>query len=44
MALLTALSSVIGENEKVLICSNGSYGERMTDICEHSKINYVHYK
>ena len=40
----SVLSSVIGENEKILICSNGSYGERMTDICEHSKINYVHYK
>lgn len=40
----SVLSSVIGENEKVLICSNGSYGERMTNICEHSKINYVHYK
>ena len=40
----SVLSSVIGENEKVLICSNGSYGERMIDICEHSKINYVHYK
>lgn len=40
----SVFSSVIGENEKVLICSNGSYGERMKDICEHSKINYVHYK
>ena len=39
----SVLTSVIGEKEKVLICSNGSYGERMTKICEHSKIPYVHY-
>ena len=29
----SVLSSVIGDNEKVLICSNGAYGKRMTQIC-----------
>ncbi len=39
----SVLTSVVGENDKILVCSNGSYGERMVDICKHSKINYVHY-
>lgn len=39
----SVLSSVVGEKDKVLICSNGAYGERMTEICEHGKIPYVHY-
>lgn len=40
----SVLSSVISDDEKVLICSNGAYGERMTQICEHSRINYAHYR
>ena len=37
-------SSVIGDHEKVLICSNGAYGERMTQICDRNRISYVHYQ
>lgn len=37
-------SSVIGDHEKVLICSNGAYGERMTQICDRNRIAYVHYQ
>ena len=39
----SVFTSVIGEGEKVLICSNGAYGERMTAICDHAKIAYTHY-
>lgn len=39
----SVLSGVVGEKDKVLICSNGAYGVRMTEICEHGKIPYVHY-
>ncbi|MGI6030665.1 MAG: 2-aminoethylphosphonate--pyruvate transaminase [Eubacteriales bacterium] len=39
----SVLSSVVGDQDKVLICSNGAYGERMTHICDHSRIPYVHY-
>lgn len=39
----SVFSSVIGPKEKVLICSNGAYGERMTDICLHNQIPFVHY-
>ncbi|MDO4272742.1 MAG: 2-aminoethylphosphonate--pyruvate transaminase [Eubacteriales bacterium] len=40
----SVLSSVIGDDEMVLICSNGAYGERMTKICDRSRISYIHYK
>ena len=39
----SVLSSVVGSGDKVLICSNGAYGERMVQICDHSRIPYVHY-
>ena len=39
----SVFSSVIGDQDKVLICSNGAYGERMTQICDHTKIPYLHY-
>ena len=39
----SVLSSVVGGQDKVLICSNGAYGKRMTDICTHSRIPFVHY-
>lgn len=38
------LSSVIGEGEKLLIASNGSYGERMADIARHNRIPYELYQ
>lgn len=37
------LTSVVGDQDKVLICSNGAYGKRMVDICQHSRVPYVHY-
>lgn len=40
----SVLSSVIGDDEKVLICSNGAYGERMTQICDRNRVAYVHYR
>ena len=39
----SVFTSVIGENEKVLICANGAYGERMEDIVTYAKIPYVIY-
>ncbi|MDO5400768.1 MAG: 2-aminoethylphosphonate--pyruvate transaminase [Eubacteriales bacterium] len=39
----SVLSSVVGDGDKVLICSNGAYGLRMTDICTHAAIPFVHY-
>ena len=39
----SVLTSVIGENEKLLICANGAYGERMEDIADHAKIPYITY-
>lgn len=40
----SVFSSVIGDDEKVLICSNGAYGERMTQICSRNRISYTHYQ
>ena len=39
----SVLTSVIGEDEKLLICANGAYGERMEDIAKHAKISYMIY-
>lgn len=39
----SVFSSIIGNEDKVLICSNGAYGVRMTQICDHAKISYIHY-
>lgn len=39
----SVLTSVVGDQDKVLICSNGAYGKRMTDICTHSRVPFVHY-
>lgn len=39
----SVLSSVIGENEKLLIAANGAYGERMEEIAKHNRIPYVIY-
>ena len=32
----SVLSSVVGDEDKVLICSNGAYGVRMTRICDRN--------
>lgn len=39
----SVLTSVIGDDEKLLIIANGAYGERMEDIAKHAKIPYVMY-
>ena len=36
----SVITSVIGENEKLLIVANGAYGKRKKDICEHARINH----
>lgn len=36
----SVLTSAIGTGEKLLIASNGAYGERMEDIAKHAGINY----
>lgn len=40
----SVLTSVIGENDKLLIAANGAYGERMGDIAEHAGIPYLMYE
>lgn len=39
----SVLTSVIGENEKLLILANGAYGERMESIAKYAKIPYTIY-
>ena len=36
----SVLTSVVGENEKLLIIANGAYGQRMANICQHAKVNH----
>ena len=40
----SVFSSVIGKDDKVLICSNGAYGIRMTQMCDRYGIAYEHYR
>lgn len=37
----SVLTSVVGDDEKVLLLSNGAYGKRMGDICEHARVPYL---
>lgn len=39
----SVITSVVGENDKLLILANGAYGERMADIASHAKIHYEIY-
>ena len=39
----SVLTSVIGGEEKVLLCTNGAYGDRQVEICEHAGIAYARY-
>lgn len=39
----SVLTSVIGNDEKLLICANGAYGERMEDIVKHAGISHTIY-
>lgn len=38
----SVLTSVVGNEEKVLLLSNGAYGKRMGDICEHAHVPYLY--
>lgn len=40
----SVITSVIDENEKLLIIANGAYGERMESIAAHAKIPYEIYR
>ena len=39
----SVLSSTIGKNDKVLICSNGAYGKRMAEMANRHDLNYTMY-
>ena len=39
----SVLTSVTGPEDKILICANGAYGERMEDIAAHAKIPCTAY-
>mgnify|MGYP001773410666 CR=1 FL=1 len=40
----SVITSVVGDEDILLIAANGAYGERMVDIAEHAGISYVLYK
>ena len=40
----SVLTSVVGENDHLLIVANGSYGLRMREIAEHAKISWMVYE
>ena len=40
----SVLTSVIGEEDALLIAANGAYGERMGDIARHAGIHYLMYE
>ncbi|MEG0367864.1 MAG: 2-aminoethylphosphonate--pyruvate transaminase, partial [Coprobacillus sp.] len=37
----SVITSVVGDNEKILIVANGAYGDRMCDMCNHARVNYT---
>ena len=39
----SVFSSVVGPADKLLVCSNGAYGERMAKICDREGVPYLHY-
>ena len=39
----SVLTSVVGEDDCLLICANGAYGKRMAEIAQHAKIIYKMY-
>ncbi len=39
----SVLTSAVGAQETLLICSNGAYGQRMCDMAEHAGIAYIQY-
>lgn len=40
----SVLTSVVGQDETVLIAANGAYGERMAQIAEHAGISHILYR
>lgn len=42
-AVESVITSSVGENDKLLIIANGAYGERMGQIADHIKADYVIY-
>lgn len=40
----SVITSAVGENDKLLVCSNGAYGLRMCDMADHAGISYLHYE
>lgn len=40
----SVITSVVGDDEKLLIVANGAYGERMVGIAEHARISYALYE
>lgn len=40
----SVITSVVGKDQKLLILSNGAYGERMVDIAEHADISCEVYR
>lgn len=40
----SVFSSVIGGTDKVLICVNGAYGDRMAEICRWNRIPFTQYR
>ena len=40
----SVLTSVVGDENKLLIVANGAYGERMEEIAEHAKVPYTIYR
>ena len=39
----SVLTSVIGPDEKVLLCTNGAYGDRQVEICRHAGVAWRQY-
>ena len=40
----SVLTSVVGEEDKLLIIANGAYGMRMCEIAKHAKLSYTLYQ
>lgn len=39
----SVLTSVVGNDDKVLICANGAYGDRLVKICAQAGVPFVEY-
>ena len=43
-AVESVISSVINNEEKILVINNGAYGKRICEICEIYNLNYIEFK